>query len=187
MVVDAIRYQELRVLRPSVKAFGEPDLSFSQRCSVRCGRVLFVRRAVADVTVQDNERRTPLRLLEDVDCVLDTLQVVGVTDSQHVPSVGQESRLHIFGKGDPRISLDGDVVVVVDPAEIIEPQVSRQGCCFGADALHQAAVTANRVNVIVEDVEIGPIVTVGQPLLRDRHPHAGGHTLPERPRRCFHS
>jgi hypothetical protein len=58
--------------------------------------------------------------------------------------------------------------------------MARQGRCLGGDALHHAAVAANGIDVVVENVEARPVVAVGEPLLSDGHSHAGGHSLPER-------
>ena len=126
MFVDAIGHKKLCIFGPAVAALGEPDLLISERLAVSRSRVLPVRRTVADVTVQHNERRAFLGLSEDVEGVLDALDVVGVADAQDVPPVGQKSRLDVLSKSNPRAPLDGDVVVVVDPAKIIEPQVTRQ-------------------------------------------------------------
>ena len=51
---------------------------------------------------------------------------------------------------------------------------------FRADALHQAAVAANGVDVVVEDLVVRPVVPAGQPLARDRHADAGGNPLTQR-------
>src|SRR5262245_57430563 len=47
-------------------------------------------------------------------------------------------------------------------------------------ALHQTAIAANGINVVVEDLETGPVVSAGEPLLRDRHADACGHALSQR-------
>src|SRR5262249_35419517 len=44
----------------------------------------------------------------------------------------------------------------------------------------QAAIAAYSVNVVVEKIEAGPVVAVGQPFARDRHADAGGNALPQR-------
>ena len=59
--------------------------------------------------------------------------------------------------------------------------------CFSRDALHQAPVSAHDVDVVVEDREPRSVVAVGEPFLRDGHPHARRGALTERPRRAFHS
>ena len=64
-------------------------------------------------------------------------------------------------------------------------QVTGQRRGFRADAFHQAAISADGVDVVVEDVEAGLVKPVGQPLLADGHAHAGGDALSERASRGF--
>src|SRR5215216_3819833 len=64
MLVDAIRDQELRVLGPAVGALGLANLVLAERLAMRLGRVLLVRRAVADVAVDDDQRWPVALLLE---------------------------------------------------------------------------------------------------------------------------
>ena len=177
VLVDAIGHKKLRVLGPAIGVLGEPDLLVAERLAVGRGSVLLVRGAVADVAVQNNERGPVLRLAKDVEGVLDALDVVGVADPQDVPAVSQKSRLDVLCKGDARVPLDGDVVVVVDPAKVVEAQVTGQRRCFRRDALHQAAVSANGIDVVVEDLKAGPVVPVGEPLLGDGHADARRNAL----------
>ena len=62
MLAHTIGNQELRVLGPAVSAFDEADLFFAQRLAMGRRRVVFVRRTVADVAVQDDEGRPSLGL-----------------------------------------------------------------------------------------------------------------------------
>ena len=54
---DAVRNQELRVLGPAVEPLRGANLLLAERLAVRRGRVLHVRRPVADVAVDDDQRR----------------------------------------------------------------------------------------------------------------------------------
>ena len=54
---------------------------------------------------------------------------------------------------------------------------------LGAEALHQVAVGADRVDPRVDDLVVRPVVAVGKETLGDRHPDAVRETLAERPRR----
>ena len=67
VLAHAVGHEELRVLGPAVGALGEPDLLVAERLAVGRGGVLLVRRAVADVAVEDDEGGPPLRLPEDVE------------------------------------------------------------------------------------------------------------------------
>src|SRR5262245_39710691 len=179
MCVDALRPNEFPVVHPGVTALGKPSLIVAEWLAMSRGRVLLVRGAVADVTVQHNESGTLFGFPEDVDGVLDALDVVGVADAQDVPTVIQKPACNVLSESDARIALDGDVVVVVDPAEIIEAQVTSQGRGFRRDAFHHAAITANRINIVVENFKTGAVVTIGEPLFRDTHSHARGDALPQ--------
>ena len=62
IVQHAVGNQELRVFRPAVKFFGQPDFFFAQRFAVGGVGVLLVRRAVADVAVDADQRRAVVGL-----------------------------------------------------------------------------------------------------------------------------
>ena len=64
--------------------------------------------------------------LGEADRILDAIGVVGIPDSQDVPSVAEKSRSHILSEGDAGAALNSDVIVVVDPTEIVEIEVRRQ-------------------------------------------------------------
>src|SRR5215510_2118267 len=126
MVVDAVGHQKLCLLGPAVELLTEADLLVTERLAVGRSRVLFMRRTVTYVAVQHDERGAVLRLVKDIESVLDARDVVGITDTQDVPAVRQKSRRHVLCKGDACLTFDGDVVVVVDPAQVIEAQVTGQ-------------------------------------------------------------
>ena len=180
VVVDAVGHEKLRVFRPTVITLGEFDFFLAEGFAVGFGGVLFVRRTVSDVAVEHNERRPALGPAEYREGVIDALNVVGVADPQHIPTVREESGGDIFGKRDAGIAFDGDVVVVPNPTEVIEAEMACQRGSFGRDAFHHAAVTADGVDVVVEDVEARFVVSVGEPFLGDGHADTGGDALAER-------
>src|ERR1700677_2722833 len=102
VLVNPVGNQKLRILRPSIISFCKPDLFFAKRLTVGVGGILLVRSAISDVTVQHNQCGTALRVSEDFKCVLDAICVVGIADSQHVPSVTQESCSHVLSERDAR-------------------------------------------------------------------------------------
>src|SRR2546425_7467870 len=131
------------------------------------------------MAVENDERGPALGLVEDLEGVLDATGIVGIADPQNVPSVSQEPGRYVFREGDARVAFDGDVIVVVDPAEIVEAQMGGQRRRFGRNTLHHAAISANSIDVVIEDLESRPVVTRGEPLLSDGHPHARGDALSE--------
>ena len=81
--------------------------------------------------------------------------VVGVADAGDVPAVAHEARGDVVAEGEVGVAVDRDVVVVVDPAEVGELEVAGERGGLVGDALHQAAVAADRVDVEVEELEAG--------------------------------
>src|SRR5262249_45753111 len=116
---DAVGDQELCVLGPSVKALAEADLLVTERLAGGRGGALLVGRAVADVAVEDDQGGTPLRRAEDRERVLDAIEVVCVAHAEDVPAVPQEAGGDVLREGEARLPFDRDVVVVVDPAEVV--------------------------------------------------------------------
>ena len=55
--------------------------------------------SVADVGVEHDESRPTLGVAESSERVFDLLKVVGIADSQHVPSIGEKADSYVFGEG----------------------------------------------------------------------------------------
>src|SRR5262245_2385714 len=177
MLLHPLRNKKFCILRPSLTSFREPDLFVAEWLTVsRCG-VLLVRGTVPDMAVQNDERRTALRLSEDLQRLLNALTIVCVADPQDVPAIGQETSRDILGECQARTPFDRDVVVVVDPAEIVEAQMTGQRCRFRCNTLHQTTISTNGIDAVVEDLEIRLVVSVGKPFLGDRHPDASCDAL----------
>jgi hypothetical protein len=102
--------------------------------------------------IENNQRRAVFGLAKGGERVGNARKVVGIGDVQHVPMVGGKARGDVFGEGDTGLAIDGDVIVVVNPTKIIEAEMTGKRGRLGADALHQVAVAANGVNIIIEDI-----------------------------------
>src|ERR1700719_761820 len=113
MLINTVRHQELRILGPSIAAFGKADLFFTKRLAMGIGAVLFVRRTVAHMTVKNHEGWPALRLPESLEGVFDATGVICVANPQNVPSVIQEAGRYILREGNPSVAFDCDVIVVV--------------------------------------------------------------------------
>src|SRR5262245_30903998 len=113
MFVDAVGHKELRVLGPAVTALGKPNLVVSEWLAMSRGRVLLVRGAVADVTIEHNESGPFLGFAEDVEGILNAFDVVGVTDAQDVSTVNQKPSCNIISDSDACIAVDDDVDYVL--------------------------------------------------------------------------
>ena len=185
VLVDPVRDEKFRVLRPTVGAFSQFDFFFAQRLAMGAGGVLLVRRAVADMARHDDQAGSVLDAPGDRDRLGDALPVIGVADPLHVPAVCQEPAGHVLAEGESSVALDRDVVAVVDPAQIAEPQMPGERGGLAPHPLHHAAVAAQCEDVVVEQREIRPIEMPRQPIGADRHADAGRNPLPERSRRGF--
>src|SRR5262245_14737058 len=186
-LAHAVGDQELRVLRPPIAALAKANFLRTELLAVRGRGVLLVRGAVADVAVEDDQRGAPLRFAKDAESGLDAIEIVGVADTEDVPAVPLESGGDILCEYEARLTFDRDVVVVVDPAEVVEREMTGERRRFGRHALHQTAVAADDVHVVVENGEPRPVVMVGEPFLSDGHSPAGRGALAQRPRRGFYA
>ena len=173
--------EELRVLGPAITALRELDFLFAQRLAVRRARILLVGRTVGDVAIDDHERGSIGRLFERLEGPLQHLEIVGVAHPCDVPAVADEAGGDVVAVGQRRVALDGDVVVVVDPAQVRELEVPGQRGGLAGDPFHQAAVAAQRVDVVVEQVEPRPVEVACQPALGDGHPDTRRHALAQWP------
>ena len=86
-LANAVGDEELRIGRPSIGLLGESDLLLAQRLAVGGRGVLLVRRAPADVAVDDDHRRTVVGLVEGLEGVDESVDVVRIADPQDVPAV----------------------------------------------------------------------------------------------------
>src|SRR5262249_38145630 len=134
LLLDPVGNQKLGILRPAVSVLDQPDLLLAQGLAMGRGRIDLVRRAIADVAVQNDQRGSTFGLAEDGKRILDALEVVGITNPQDVPVIAEESRRDVLGEGDTRFAFDGDVVVVIDPAEVVEAEMAGQRPGLPADA-----------------------------------------------------
>src|SRR5262249_19526751 len=126
VLTDTVGHEKLSVLGPSVAALGEAALLLAKRLPVGGGGILLVRGAVADVAVENNECGTTRGFSKDPEGVLDAIEVIGVANAQHIPPITEEAGGDILAEGDACIALDGDVIVVIDPAEVVEAQMTSQ-------------------------------------------------------------
>src|ERR1700736_436584 len=115
------------------------------------------------------------------------MEVFGVRHTLDTPSISEKTSRHILRESQTGVSLDGDVVVVIDPTQIRQLQMTRQRSRLSADALHHAPVTRQRVYVIVKKSKVGPVVALGQPFAGQCDAHAGSHSLAQRARCGFYA
>src|SRR5207245_4089329 len=104
---DAVGDEKLGVLGPAVGALRLAHLLLAERLAVRGRGVLFVRRAPADVAVDDDQSGAVALVAELFDGALDQLDVVGVADPGHVPAVAHEAGGDVVVVGEVGNPVDG--------------------------------------------------------------------------------
>src|SRR5580658_7272209 len=131
------------------------------------GGIHLVWAAIADMRPDLDEGRAGRLCL----CILDSLTdgggIIAVRQYLDVPAKGFKSFCHVFGERDIGVTLDGDMVVVIEEDEIAELKVTGDRTGFGTDAFHQVAVAADAVDTIVEQVEPGFVEPGGHVALGD--------------------
>src|SRR5262249_20312040 len=98
MLVNSIRNKKLGIFRPAVSALGQTDFFFAERLSVSAASVLFVRSAIGDVTIDDDQRRPIVAVLESSKGAGQHLEIVGVADTRDVPTMTDKARGHVVAE-----------------------------------------------------------------------------------------
>src|SRR5215471_7935523 len=129
------------------------------------------------MAVKNDQSRPALGPAEDLKRILDVLEIVRIADAEHVPAICQEAHRDFLGEGDARVALDGDVIVVVDPAEVVERKMAGERGCLRSNAFHQATIAADRVDVIIEDIKARAVIATRKPFPSDPHADTGGDAL----------
>ena len=163
-------------------ALGGRDLVVAERGAVRVRRSRHVGAALGDGGAEHDQRRAGGLGARSGQRAVDCGQVRAVPDRERVPAVSRKAAALVGRRGQVGRALDRDPVVVEDPNQLAEPLVARDLGRLVGDALHEVAVRAQRVRVVIHDVVAGPVVAPGEPPLRERHPHRVGDALSQRAR-----
>ena len=138
------------------------------------------RAAEADRGLHDDQRGAAVIRAGALDGRRDLLDVVAVLDVLALPAVGLEASVDLLGEGEVGAALDADVVVVVEVDQPPEAERARQGGGLGGNPLHEVAVADDPVDVVVDDLAVGPVEVLGEKALGDGHADAGGEARAER-------
>lgn len=79
--------------------------------------------------------------------------MVAVLNDLDVPAVGLVALGNILSEGNVGVTVNGNVVVIVDADEVAELEVASQRRGLARDTLHQATITEEAVGVVVNQVE----------------------------------
>src|SRR5262249_50702006 len=85
----------------------------------------------------------------------------------------------LFAEGPGGGTVEGDVIVVVNPAEGRQFEVAGKGSRFASDAFHHVAVATDGPYAVVEDFEAGLVEVGFHPFAGDSHGDGIGAALTE--------
>jgi hypothetical protein len=120
MVVNAVRNEKLLVLGPTIELFDQRISSspsgspWASAVSCLCGEPYPIW-----LSKTMNVGR-PFVCWKTFERIFDSAEIVGIADAQNIPAVSEKTRGHVFGECNIRVPFDADVIVVVDPTEVIE-------------------------------------------------------------------
>ena len=110
--------------------------------------------AVTDGSLKLDQSGLVLDGLSLLEGSLHGIQVsVTVLDGDDLPAVSFVALDNILSEGAVGVSIDGDVVVVVDADQVSELQVTSERRGFARDTLHQATIAEEAVGVVIDNVE----------------------------------
>src|SRR5208282_4397239 len=89
------------------------------------------------------------------------VNIIRVTHPQDIPAIAEKPGGDVFGEGDAGCPFDGDVVVVVNPAEVVEAEMTGQRSRFRRDTFHHATIAADGINVVIENVKAWLVEMIG--------------------------
>ena len=171
---NRIRHREGR-MRPPQPLAGARNLVRAEGRAVARGSPRLRRRAVADHRAAFDHRGPGLGLGRS-DRLCHCLGIVAV-DALRMPAGGIEARSRVVGEREAGGAVDGDVVGIVEHDQPVQLKVTGERDRLLADALHQAAVAAGDVGVVIHEVraEAGRHAA-----LRQRHADGIGEALAQR-------
>ena len=186
VVIDILRDVEGLVrFRPAEVLLECLDVLLAERLAVRAGLALLCRAAVADQRLDRDEGRMLLVGLRLFDGLADGLEVVAVLDRDRLEAEGTHAGLDVFREGDVRVAFDGDLIGIVEDDELREAERAGEREGFRGDALHHAAVAAERERVVIDDRVARAVEHRSEVCLSHGHADGHAHASTERARRSF--
>ncbi len=184
VLIDRLVDPEVLVGVEAHRFLRAPDFLLAERRAVRLGRIDRFGSGIGDVRADRDERRPLGFLARGRESGLQRVEVLGVRDMLHVPSVGLHPRAVVLAvEREGRRTVDRDAVVVVADDQLAEPEVAGDRRGLLRDALHHVAVGADHVDVVVDDRVARTVEALVEDALGDRHPDGVGDPLAERPGR----
>ena len=113
--------------------------------------------------------------------------MVTVLHAGDIPSVGLVTLEDILGEGNVSTTVNGDVVVVINDNQTAELEVAGNRGSLVGNSLLQTTISAESVNVVVDNGETLLVEGSGQIGLSNSHTDGIAHTLSQRTSANLHS
>ena len=180
------RHIKILVLGPAQVLFGLPRRLRSQRLAV--GLVCpCLRASVSNHRPHADQRRSRRIRLRRLDRVLDRHQVVAIGHAQHLPVVRLEALRHVLRVAQRSRPVQRDQVVVIQHNQLAQSQRPSQRRRLMRYALHQVAIAAQHIGVVIDHRVPVAVVHRRQMPLRCGHSHRHAESLSQRPGRHLHA
>ncbi len=136
---NVLGYEEAGFNRPAQLLLGSFEFSLSRRFTMGCGGVLLCGQAVSDVCPGYDQRWAWI-LLGNPKSLVDSLKVVAILYSQHMPAVSSKPIASVLCESKLCAAVDGDAIIVIEVDEAPQLQMASQGSRLMRHPLHQVAI-----------------------------------------------
>lgn len=109
-----------------------------------------------------------------------SIVAIAITNSLDVPVVGLETLENVFSEGDSNVTIDGDVVVIIEGNELTELQVTSKRTGLRGNTFLKTTITENDIGVVVEDLETRLVVGGSELSFSSSQTNGIGDTLTKR-------
>ena len=163
---------EGRFNRPAHALFAKAHFFHTERLSVGCGGVLFVRASEANVGTHCNQRRPSALRTRILQCEGHCFDVVAPLHLLHVPAECSEPGHTIFGECQFCAPLDRDVVVCIKNDEFAKMLVARIRSGLRRNSFLKVSIADENIGIVVHDPVAGTIESRRQRHLGNCHANA---------------
>ena len=119
---------------------------------MRTGLALLVGRSKTNGSANFDEGGLIGRLLRLIDGRAEVVEAVGhVVHRQYLPAVRLVPHFHVLGKRKVCISIDGDVIIIIQDDEVAQPQVTGKTAYLSGDALLETSIATDDEGLAVDD------------------------------------
>lgn len=153
---------------------------FSEWSSVAASGTSLAGTSLSDDCLDANDRWLSGFSLGCSDSVSDIIKFVDIINFLYVPVVGFVSLCDVLGETEGGVTVDGDIVVVVQNDQFSKSQVSCQTGGLTRNTLLKATVTADDVGEVVKDFVFIRVVGGGKMSFRHGQSDSVGDSLSER-------